>query len=400
MEAHIQEWLNIVVRFVHVVAAIMWIGDSFLFMFLDKSLEPSTQPRTGNVIGEMWMTHGGGFYELVKRQSLSKEELPAVLHWFKWESYSTWISGFILLIIVYYLGGAVLLIDPAVASLTPLQAAGISIGVLAGGWLVYDLVSTLLVNHTRVLAVVCFAFVVGVAWGLTHIFSSRAVFLHVGAMMATSMSANVFFRIIPGQKRMMADTLAGREVDTSFGVRAKVRSTHNHYITFPVLLTMLSNHFPLVYGHPQSWLILALLCIFGAGVKHFMNVKSAIHPAIALPTIGAFIGIMVMTAPEADVVPTAPPQAAKVSFDRAWSIVQTRCVTCHAEKTSHPSFPEAPGGIKFDTPENLQRYAGRMYIRAVETRTMPLANLTGMTDEERRDLGLWYAQGASIQAKE
>lgn len=390
--AHIQEWLNIIVRLVHVVAAIMWIGDSFLFMFLDKSLETPRQERQGAVIGELWMTHGGGFYELVKRSSLRQEELPPVLHWFKWESYTTWITGFLLLIVVYYLGGATLLIEPTVAKLTPWQAAGISMGVLAGGWLVYDTLCTLLVKHVRILAVLCFAFVISVTWGLTHVFSGRAVFLHAGAMMATCMTANVFFRIIPGQKRMMADTLAGREVDTSYGIRAKVRSTHNHYITLPVLLTMLSNHFPMLYGHSQAWVVLGLLCIFGAGLKHFMNVKFSIHPALAIITVGAFGGIVWMTAPKAIVVAPPPPQAAQVSFERAQAIIQSRCVTCHAAKTTHPSFPEAPGGVMFDSPENIERYADRIYIRAVETRTMPVGNLTNITDEERKELGIWYAQ--------
>ena len=287
MEALLQEWLNVVVRLVHVIAAIMWIGDSFLFMFLDKSLVPPTKPREGDVMGEMWMTHGGGFYELVKRRSLTKEQMPATLHWFKWESYTTWMSGFTLLIVVYYMTGGAFLIDPHVSAIKPVYAIHLSLLVIVGGWLVYDVLCRLLVQHTKVLAVLCFGFVVGMGYVLTHLFSARAAFIHVGALMATCMSANVFFHIIPGQKRMLADTLEGRPVDTTFGVKAKTRSTHNHYITLPVLLMMVSNHFPSLYGHRHAWVILALLFVFGAGLKLFMNEKQRTPKLALAATVGA-----------------------------------------------------------------------------------------------------------------
>jgi uncharacterized membrane protein len=395
MEAQLQEWLNLVVRLVHVIAAIMWIGDSFLFMFLDKSLVPPTRPREGDVMGEMWMTHGGGFYELVKRRSLKQEEMPATLHWFKWESYTTWISGFTLLIIVYYLTGGAFLIDPSVRVIKPVWAVHLSLAVLVVGWLVYDGLTRLLVQHTRVLAALCFGLLVALGYGLTRVFSPRAAFLHVGAVMATCMSANVFFHIIPGQKRMLADALAQRPIDTSFGVKAKTRSTHNHYITLPVILMMLSNHFPSLYGHRHAWVIMALLFVFGAGLKFAMNFKMQTHPIILAGTAGALVGIVAMTFP-AKPSYAAHVEGQEVPFARAWQIVQTRCVTCHAEKPLNGAFPAAPAGVAFDTPEALHRWAPRMYVRAVETKTMPQQNMTAMTDEERADLGRWIAQGAVV----
>ncbi|MBM4342416.1 MAG: urate hydroxylase PuuD [Deltaproteobacteria bacterium] len=394
MEAQLQEWLNICVRLVHVVAAIMWIGDSFLFMFLDKSLEPPREPHKGDVLGEMHMTHGGGFYQLVKRRSLSQEELPPTLHWFMWESYTTWMSGFTLLVVVYYMGNAALLIDPNVLQVTPWQGVGLSLGLLVAGWVVYDRLCEALGHVPVVLAVVCAALVVGAGFGLLQVFSPRGAFIHVGAMMATCMSGNVFFRIIPGQKRMLADTLAGRPVDISFGAKAKTRSTHNHYITLPVLLTMISNHFPSLYGNDHAWIVLACLLVFGGGLKYLMNFKGKSHPALIAATVVSLGGIVGLTAPAADASAEKYADAPDVPFARAWEIVQARCSSCHAQRPANPAFPVPPNGVALDTAEAVQRHAPRIFARAVSTRTMPLANQTGMTDAERDQLGAWFAKGA------
>ena len=397
MEALLQEWLNVVVRLVHVIAAIMWIGDSFLFMFIDRSLVPSTKAREGDVMGEMWMTHGGGFYELVKRKSLTNAQLPPKLHWFKWESYTTWLSGFTLLIVVYYMTGGAFLIDPAVSAIKPWQAIAVSLAVLGGGWLVYDTLCRVLARYTTILAALCFAFVVATGFVLMRVFSARGAFIHVGALMATCMSANVFIHIIPGQRRMLADTLAGRPVDTTFGAKAKTRSTHNHYITLPVLLMMLSNHFPSLYGHRHAWVILALLFVFGAGTKLFMSFKAKTPPLAIVATLGALAGIVLMTAPHAQAAPSSEWAAGpEVPFSRVWEIVQTRCVTCHAAKPLNAAFPAAPAGVALDTPEAIHRYAQRIFVRAVQTRSMPQSNMTAMTDEERLELGRWIAQGAAL----
>ena len=397
MEAQLQEWLNVVIRLIHVVAAIMWIGDSFLFMFLDRSLVPPTRPRDGDVLGEMWMTHGGGFYELVKRKTLSHAEMPETLHWFKWESYTTWMSGFTLLVVVYYMTGGAFLIDPAVSAIRPWQAILLSASVLGGGWLIYDVLCRLLTSRTRLLASICFALLVALGFGLTRVFSPRASFIHVGALMATVMSANVFFHIIPGQRRMLADTQANRPVDVTFGAKAKTRSTHNHYITLPVLLTMLSNHFPSLYGHRHAWVILALLIVFGMGTKLFMNEKQKTHPVILAGTVGALVAIIAMTAPRAEAASYGEHASGpEVSYARVHEIMAARCVTCHADKPLNPSFPAAPGGVALDRPELVKQHAQRVFIRAVKTRTMPLANMTAMTDEERAELGSWIAHGAVL----
>lgn len=396
MSPVVQEWLNLVVRWAHVIAAIMWIGDSFLFMWLDSQLRKPDRPLEGEVVGELWMAHSGGFYEVVKRKSLDK--LPPQLHWFKWESYSTWISGFLLLIIVYYLGDRAMLTD-ASSPLSHLEAVGISFGLIAGGILVYDLLCrTPLIRNNRVFGAVGLVLITAAAYGITHVFSARAAFLQVGAMLGTIMASNVFFRIIPAQKHMLAATREGRPVDTSYGARAKQRSTHNHYLTLPVLFTMLSNHFPVLYGHPEPWAVLALLFVAGAGAKYIMNFRTRTPPVVLGGTVLALAGVAVLTAPKSVEIDSALAAGPKVSFATAQAIVQTRCVTCHSEKPTNPSFTAPPLGVMLDTPERLKSHASRVFVRAVQTQTMPLGNLTSMNEPERKLLGAWIAQGADTQA--
>jgi uncharacterized membrane protein/cytochrome c551/c552 len=396
MSPVVQEWLNLIVRWAHVIAAIMWIGDSFLFMWLDSQLRKPERELKGEVVGELWMAHSGGFYEVVKRKSL--DVMPAQLHWFKWESYSTWISGFLLLIIVYYLGDRAMLTEVG-SPLSHLEAVGISLGLIIGTVAIYDgLCRTPLIRDNRVFGVVGFALITAAAWGITHVFSARAVFLQVGAMLGTVMASNVFFQIIPAQKHMMAATREGRPVDTSYGARAKLRSTHNHYLTLPVLFTMLSNHFPSLYGTSQPWAVLSLLFVAGAGVKYLMNFRTRTHPVVIAGTVLALAGVAVMTAPKAIVLDPALAAGPPVSFATAQLIVQNRCVICHADKPTSPSFTAPPQGVKLDTPERLKAYAQRIFVRAVQTHTMPLGNLTFMTVEERKLLGAWIAQGADLTA--
>jgi uncharacterized membrane protein/cytochrome c551/c552 len=396
MSPVVQEWLNLIVRWAHVIAAIMWIGDSFLFMWLDSQLRKPERELKGEVVGELWMAHSGGFYEVVKRKSL--DALPPQLHWFKWESYSTWISGFLLLIIVYYMGDRAMLTEVD-SPLTHLQAVGISLGLLVGTLVIYDgLCRTPLIRDNRLFGMVGFALITAAAWGITHVFSARAAFLQVGAMLGTLMASNVFFRIIPAQKHMLAATREGRPVDTSYGMRAKQRSTHNHYLTLPVLFTMLSNHFPVLYGTSQPWAVLSLLFLAGAGVKYFMNFRTRTHPVVLAGTVLSLAGVAVMTAPRALEMDPALAAGPKVSFATAQLIVQNRCVTCHAEKPTSPSFTAPPQGVMLDTPERLRAYAQRVFVRSVQTETMPLGNLTFMVPEERRLLGAWIAQGADTSA--
>jgi uncharacterized membrane protein len=297
MNPVVNEWLNLLVRWAHVIAAIMWIGDSFLFMWLDGQLRKTERKLEGDVVGEIWMAHSGGFYEVIKRKSLA--ELPPVLHWFKWESYTTWITGFLLLIIVYYLGGAAMLVDPG-SSLSHLAAVHVSLALILGSVVLYDLICrTPLASDIRVFGVVALGLIVGATYGIGQVFTPRATFLQVGAMIGTIMASNVFFRIIPAQRHMLAATKEGRPVDTSYGARAKKHSTHNHYVTLPVLFTMLSNHFPTLYANAHAWAVLGLLAVAGVGLKYAMNHRVRTHPLLLAGTVAAFAGVAVLTAPEA-----------------------------------------------------------------------------------------------------
>ncbi|MFL5320727.1 MAG: urate hydroxylase PuuD [Myxococcaceae bacterium] len=399
--AFVQEWLNLVVRWVHVIAGIMWIGDSFLFMWLDSHLSKPSRPRDGDVSGELWMTHSGGFYEVIKRKSLGKDEMPGTLYWFKWESYTTWITGFLLLIIVYNLNQAALLIDPSVRILEPWQATLISLGLPFVAFAFYEgLWQTPLKNSQKAFAGVGLLLIAGLAYGLTHIFSARGAFLQVGATVGTIMTFNVFFRIIPAQRHMLEMTKAGTPVDTSYGARAKGRSIQNHYLTLPVLFTMLSNHFPSVYGVKEPWIVLTLMFVVGAGLKYFMNKRTETHPVALIGTVAALASVVFLTRP-AGIDFGGGDLAGKPtdSFATVQAIVDARCINCHAPKPSSPMFPAPPLGITFDSPENIARHADRMYVRAVATKTMPLGNMTGMTDEEREFLGAWFQQGADIKAE-
>lgn len=393
MPAFLQEWLNLVVRWAHIVAAIMWIGDSFLFMWLDSHLSEPPKKREGDVVGELWMAHSGGFYEVVKRKTLG--ELPPMLYFFKWESYSTWITGFLLLIIVYWTGGRAMLVD-ATSTLSHAEAVGISFGLLLAGLAVYDvLCRTPLIKSNRMFGVLGLGLIVATAWLLLQVFSPRAVFLEVGAMLGTIMASNVFFRIIPAQQHMLASTKAGQPVDASWGYRAKQRSTHNHYLTLPVLFTMLSNHFPGLYGHEHAWLVLGLVFVAGVGIKYVMNVRAQTHPVILVGVIAAFASVAALTKP-ASATTTTRPAGDEVAWSQVKVILEARCVSCHAQKPANPAFAAAPSGLMLEDPAVVVFNKEKILLRAVDSKTMPLGNMTGMTDEERVVLGRWIDQGAKV----
>lgn len=386
------EWLGALVRWVHVIAAIMWIGDSFLFMWLDATLERSRRERTGDVVGEIWLVHSGGFYEVVKRRSLTLDELPPNLWAFKWQSYSTWLSGAFLLVVTYWLGGGAMLVESG-SRFTHGTAVAISAAALVAGWLVYDAACrSPLIQKPALLGALLTLVLAGAVYGLTQVFGARAAWLQTGAMLGSIMAANVFTVIVPGQKRMLAQTHAGQPVDTSHGVRAKVRSTHNHYLTLPVLFMMLSTHFPSGYGHPQSWLVLLLVSTVGVVLKYVMNYGRKSDWRGVTVGVLALLAAIVMTArPGASRAAATNALGIVVSDEQAEAIVQRRCTTCHSEHPSNPSFPEPPNGVKLDTIERLKSQAARVQVRAIDTETMPLGNLTGMTDAERDTLGAWLA---------
>jgi len=391
MAGVVLEWLNLVFRIAHIVAAIMWIGDSFLFMWLDSSLSKPKKEREGDVVGELWMAHSGGFYEVVKRKSLT--ELPERLFWFKWESYTTWVTGFLLLMIVYWHGGRAMMLE-ATSQMTQGQAIGLSFGLLVAGVVIYDLLCrTPIIKDNKLFGVVGLILMTALAHWLTTVLTPRAAFLQTGAMLGTIMASNVFFRIIPAQKHMLAATKEGKPVDTSYGVRAKQRSTHNHYLTFPVLFTMLANHFPSLYSHKLSWAILALIFVAAAGTKFIMNFRTKTHPVALIGTLASLGAVAFLTLPpgDSDAV-KALASHAKVDITAAREIIQTRCISCHSSKPTDKLWTAAPVGVVLDTPEQMQAYAPRILFRAYDTKSMPLGNQTGMTDEERLVLGAWAYQ--------
>lgn len=390
MNAFLHEWLNVLLRWAHVIAAIMWVGDSFLFMWMDSALGRPRQDRQGDVSGEMWMTHSGGFYEVVKHRSLAA--LPPRLHWFMWQSYSTWITGVLLLAVVYGLGGRAMLLD-ASSGLPHGAAVALAFGVLAAALAVYEGLCRLPGLRGHAFSVAGLAAIAAAAWALTHVFTPRAGFLLTGAAVGTVMTANVFFVIIPGQAKMLAATREGRPVDVAHGARAKARSTHNHYLTLPVLLVMLSNHFPALTGSPHAWAVLALLFVFGAGAKRLMNDLGRTPWPVSAGTVASLAGAVLLTlppgpGPETRALAAHPP----VDDAAARAIVQTRCATCHATRPANEAFASPPAGVVFESPEQMRAYADRIVFRVVETKTMPLGNLTGMTDDERRTLGAWAWQ--------
>jgi uncharacterized membrane protein len=385
------EWLGALARWIHVLAAILWIGDSFLFMWMDSSLEPVRRPREGAVVGELWMVHSGGFYEVVKRRSLRPEELPPRLHWFRWQAYTTWLSGVFLLLVVYGLGERALLVESG-SRLSHGPALAVALASLVAGWLAYDLAcrSPLARSPKRLGLALAVGFA-ATAFGLTRLYGARASWLLMGALLGTIMVANVAHVIIPGQRRMLAQTRAGQPVDTSHGTRAKARSTHNHYLTLPVLFLMLSQHFPSGYGHPAGWLVLVLVAIVGMALKYVMNARGRSDWRIVVAGAAALVGAVLMTARPSGDGARAAALAIEVPEAQALAIVERRCTSCHSDHPSNPSFPEPPSGVKLDTPERLRAMAERVRVRAVDTHTMPLGNLTGMTQGERDTLGAWLA---------
>lgn len=384
------DWMNLAVRWFHLIAGISWIGSSFYFMWLDSSLE-APEPPDDKVEGKLWMVHSGGFYKVEKRW-IGPGEMPKMLHWFKWEATLTWISGAFLLGLVYYSTEGIYLLDPSRSSLSPTQGMWIGIAVLVGGWLVYDgLWQSPLGKFPRVATGVSLALLIGLIYGLCQILSGRGAFIHVGALLGTLMVANVWIRILPAQQQMILATKEGRKPDFELGKKAKRRSVHNSYVTFPVLFIMLSHHYPFTFGHEQNWLILILIFIIGMGIRHVMIVGLKKGALTFLPVIAALILAMRWTGVVREEV--ASP-AEPVSFQTVHQIIQTRCLSCHSRQPSDATFGVAPGGVSFDHEEEIQKFASRIRVRVVQYKTMPLGNKTKMTDQERVLLGRWIEQGA------
>jgi uncharacterized membrane protein len=403
LDAHALDWLNLALRWFHLIAGIMWIGSSFYFMWLDAALEEPSPKRDG-IEGELWMTHSGGFYRVEKRL-IRPGELPANLHWFKWEATFTWISGILLLGAQYYLTGGVYLLDSTKSgTLTPAAAVGLSVGIIVVSWFVYDLLWVKAGGKaaTWVSTALSLVLLAGLAFGLCHFFSGRAAYVHLGAVLGTLMVANVWVRILPAQQQMIDATLRGEQPDYGAGKRAKLRSVHNSYVTLPVIFMMVSNHYPSTYGHALNWVVLLLFVVLGAALRHVMILKVKGAPmggpylwagAAAALSLGALFW-MTTPAPRG-VASTA--SAGPAGWVEARGVLERRCVQCHGAHPTDDVFLTPPNGIRFDDPATAKAQAERIRVRVVEQRSMPLANKTEMTDEERDVLDRWARAGAPIE---
>jgi uncharacterized membrane protein len=388
---YVWDWGNLLFRWLHVVAAIAWIGSSFYFIALDNHLRPPTEERDRErgIGGESWEIHGGGFYRIEKFR-VAPETLPSPLHWFKWEAYTTWLSGFALFIVVYYVHASTFLVDPSVRDLGTWEAVLVSVGGLVLSWLVYDALCRVL-RDERVLAVAVFAFVVLSAWVMSELLAPRAAYVQVGAMIGTMMVGNVFFVIIPAHWELVRAKERGEEPDPRHNIRGKTRSVHNNYLTLPVVFAMLANHFPFTYGHSWSWLILVAIMALGAWVRHFFNLRHTGRNAwwiLASAAVG-FVVLAVLIRPNDKVSQGAV--AGPVPFAQVNAVIQQRCVPCHSQHPTEQGFNEAPMGIEFDTRAEIERSADRIKEQAVDTHSMPLGNVTKMTQAERDLLARWIA---------
>lgn len=399
MDAHLFEFLSLLLRWLHIIAGVAWIGASFYFIWLDNSLDPpapgSDSARKG-VSGELWAVHGGGFYN-PQKYAVAPAALPEKLHWFKWEAYTTWLSGTALLVLAYWLRAQTMMIDPSVAALTPRQAVGLGLASMVGSWLIYDgLCRSPLGRHGGWLGAVIFGLLTLLAWALHQVLGGRAAYLHVGAAVGTIMTANVLFVIIPGQRAMVEAMRAGRLPDPVHGQRGKQRSVHNNYFTLPVLFIMVSNHFASTFGHPHAWAVLALMAAAGVSIRHFFNRRHHGVLAWPYPLLGAILlaGVAWWTTPRP---PPLPPVEGPVDFARVRAVIGERCLNCHAPLPTFPGLAQPPAGVLLHTPDGLVKNAQRIYQQVVATRMMPLGNVTRMTDQERAVVAAWVAAGATMQ---
>jgi uncharacterized membrane protein len=401
MSAYVLDWLSLLGRWVHLITGIAWIGASFYFVWLDNHLRPPENEALSRrgVGGELWAVHGGGFYNAQKYR-IAPETLPRALHWFYWEAYSTWLSGFFLLVLLYYAQAEIYLIDPRVADLNKPTAIGISLAFIVGGWVVYDvLCRSPLARHGAWLGAILALLLGAAAFELCHLFSGRGAFIQFGAMLGTIMAANVFFVIIPGQREMVRAKREGRDPDPEAGLRGKLRSVHNTYFTLPVLFTMISNHYALTFGARRNWLVLIAISVAGLLIRVYFVARHKRHERGGRTSPwAALLGLLILAAAAAALAPRPLPWVAAAKspasqFAAIREIVAARCVPCHAAAPTQPGFATAPQGLRLDTPEAILTHAAVMEPQ-VRTGAMPIGNLTGITDTERTQLLDWIRDGA------
>jgi uncharacterized membrane protein len=393
VESVLTEWLSLILRWLHVIAGIGWIGSSFYFIHLDLSLKHRAGLPEG-VKGDAWQVHGGGFYHMIK-YLVAPARMPDELTWFKWEAYATWLSGFALLVVVYYLGADLYLIDKSVLDLTAPMAAAVAFGTLVLAWLFYEgLCRSPLGKHEVALALVGYVFLVAVTYAFTHVFSGRGAFTQIGALIGTIMVANVFVIVIPYQKKTVAAMIAGKEPDPVWGELGKQRSVHNNYLTLPVIFLMIANHYPLMFATRFNWVIVAIVLAIGPVIRHFFNSR---HEGKGSPwwTWGVAAAGMLAVAWLSGLGPRdAGARVGKVDVKAAENTVLARCSMCHMEGPVWPGVHSPPKGVLLDNPENIRRHAHLIEINAVRSHAMPPGNITEMTGDERQILAAWLAAGA------
>lgn len=398
MDPYITEWLNLAIRWAHMITGVAWIGASFYFVWLENNLN-RVNPKDG-LSGDLWAIHGGGIYHLEKYK-LAPPTMPENLHWFKWEAYFTWLTGVALLTVVFYSNADLYLVKPG-SGLSSGTAIAIGIGALVAGWFIYDLLcDSPLGQKPLLLGVVLFVGLVFAAWALSLVFSGRGAYIHVGAIIGTIMVGNVFRVIMPAQRGLVKAIEENREPDPALPAKGLLRSRHNNYLTLPVLFIMISNHFPSTYGHEYNWAILAALSVLSVMVRHYFNTRHGSQKfAWTIPTAAlglvclAFVSSPAMKSSN-DVV-SAPVQVAPV-FVEVNNIIAERCTVCHSQSPTHPAFAVAPAGVVLDTPKQIQLEAARIVAQSVTTNIMPLGNMTQMTEDERSLIGQWAENGALIQ---
>ncbi len=394
LESHLMEWLNIVIRLLHITFGIAWIGASFYFVFLENALNRTEDVRD-ELAGNLWAVHGGGFYYLEKYK-VAPKTIPKHLHWFKYEAYFTWLSGFCLLFVVYYFNASAFLIDKNVMDISATQGILTGIGSFVVGWIIYDqMCKSGLIKNQFWFSIIGFILLIAFAWFYCQVFSARAAYIHFGAMIGSLMVANVFFVIIPGQKEMVRCAKLGIPLDPSLGKKALARSLHNNYFTLPVLFVMVSNHFPSTFGYEYPWVVLAIISLGAAGVKHYLNLKEKkeLNVWILPVSVVILLAACFITAPS-----TNPTECkTQVSITEVQTIIEKRCVQCHSSAPTDDTYKVAPNGVKYDTPEDIVKKKELIMQRVILTKTMPQNNKTNMTEEERNIIRCWIEQGASLK---
>ena len=403
MESYFMDWLEMLFRWMHVIAGIAWIGASFYFVWLDNHLEsPPRWKSDKGIKGDLWAIHGGGIYEVAKYQ-LAPEKMPETLHWFKWEAYTTWLTGVILLILMFYLGADAYLIDPRVADLTPVQATSLGVGLIIFGWVLYECLCAIpiLARNNYLLSFFLLLMVMALSYTFTHLFSGRGAFIHVGAVIGTIMAGNVFRVIIPSQKALVSAIETGKAPQASWGQKAKLRSTHNNYFTLPLVFIMISNHYPMTYSGENSWLVLIAIIGITAFARHYFNLRhrGINQPLILVTSFLAAILLAWFIAP----TPSSSSESAisqelsevrQINVSQVQRILRERCASCHSRVPTDDVFIVSPAGVMLESLSDMQRWAKRIKARSVDSHNMPFLNKTGMTSEERLLVGRWVDAGA------